>query len=294
MSSTSAPAGSANDSPTSNSEVSEADFLALQRLMLEQSAILLDRGRSYLVDARLRPVARRYQLPSINELIRALRPGVHPQLMADTVDALTTNETSFLLTPELTAPLVELLSAVAAGRAPGQPLTLWSAACSSGQEPYSLAVLLRQHHAALVDGGQVRILASDLSPTMVMRCAAGRFSRIEVRRGLPADLLDRHFQRDGRDHVAVDELRALLSPMVINLVQPWPGIPRCDVVVLRNVLRYFPEPVRYQVIERIRRTALAPGGRLLLGDDDPILGPSDGFEPVGPSPLACYRLAEAA
>ncbi|MEZ5408089.1 MAG: CheR family methyltransferase [Acidimicrobiales bacterium] len=278
-------------------EVSEADFLTLQRLMLEQSAILLDRGRSYLVDARLRPVVRRYQLPGIAELIRALRPGDHPQLMADTVDALTTNETSFLLFPELMEPLAEGLLAPlakAAARDPRRPLTVWSAACSSGQEPYSLAILLREHHRALVDSGRVRILASDLSPTMVMRCAAGRFSRIEVRRGLPAVLLDRHFERDGRDHVAVDELRALLAPLVINLVQPWPGIPRCDLVVLRNVLRYFPEPVRYQVIERIRRTALAPGGRLLLGDDDPILGPSDGFQPVGPAPLACYRAAEAA
>lgn len=275
--------------------MSEADFLTLQRLMLEQSAILLDRGRSYLVDARLRPVARRYQLPSIAELIRALRPGDHPQLMADTVDALTTNETSFLLTPEVTEALVErVLPAMVAGRDPRLPLTVWSAACSSGQEPYSLAILLREHHPALVEAGQVRILASDLSPTMVMRCAAGRFSRIEVRRGLPAELLERHFRRDGRDHVAVDEVRALLSPLVINLVQPWPGIPRCDLVILRNVLRYFPEPVRYQVIERVRRTALAPGGRLLLGDDDPILGPSDGFEPVGAAPLACYRLAEAA
>ncbi|MDH4364571.1 MAG: protein-glutamate O-methyltransferase CheR, partial [Acidimicrobiia bacterium] len=187
-----------------------------------------------------------------------------------------------------------LLPAVVAGRDPARPVTVWSAACSSGQEPYSFAILLREHHPALVDSGQVRILASDLSPTMVMRCAAGRFSRIEVRRGLPAELLDRYFERDGRDHVAVDELRALLSPLVINLVQPWPGIPRCDLVILRNVLGYFPEPVRYQVIERIRRTALASGGRLLLGDDDPILGPSDGFEPVGPAPLACYRAAEAA
>lgn len=290
MSSPSAPAD-----PTPADEVSEADFLALQRLMLEQSAILLDRGRSYLVDARLRPVARRYQLPGITELIRALRPGDHPQLMADTVDALTTNETSFLLTPATMEALVEqALPAMVAGRRPGQPLTVWSAACSSGQEPYSFAILFREHHQGLVEAGEVRILASDLSPTMVMRCAAGRFSRIEVRRGLPTDLLDRHFLRDGRDHVAVDELRAMLSPLVINLVQPWPGIPRCDLVILRNVLRFFPEPVRYQVIERVRRTALAPGGRLLLGPDDPILGPSEGFEPVGPSPLACYRLAEAA
>lgn len=290
MSSTSAPADF-----TPADAVSEADFLTLQRLMLEQSAILLDRGRSYLVDARLRPVASRYQLPGIADLIRALRPGDHPQLMADTVDALTTNETSFLLTPELMEPLADrVLPAVVAARDPRRPLVVWSAACSSGQEPYSFAVLWRELHPALVEAGQVRILASDLSPTMVMRCAAGRFSRIEVRRGLPSELLDRHFHRDGRDHVAADELRALLSPLVINLVQPWPGIPRCDLVILRNVLRYFPEPVRFQVIERIRRTALAPGGRLLLGDDDPILGPSDGFEPVGPSPLACYRLAEAA
>lgn len=286
---------SSPSAPVSGEEVSEADFLTLQRLMLEQSAIMLDRGRSYLVDARLRPVVRRYQLPGIADLIRALRPGDHPQLMADTVDALTTNETSFLLTPEVIEALVErVLPPIVAGRDPRQPLTVWSAACSSGQEPYSLAILLREHQPALVEAGQVRILASDLSPTMVMRCAAGRFSRIEVRRGIPAELLDRHFQRDGRDHVAVDELRALLSPLVINLVQPWPGIPRCDLVILRNVLRYFPEPVRYQVIERVRRTALAPGGRLLLGDDDPILGPFDGFEPVGADPLACYRLAEAA
>ena len=219
MSQPSAPADSAT-------ELSGEDFLALQRLMLEQSAIQLDQHRPYLVDARLRPVARRYQLPGIGELIRALRPGNHPQLMADTVDALTTNETAFLLTPDLVESLVErVLPEVVAGRDPAQPVTVWSAACSSGQEPYSLAILFQERYPALVLAGQVRILASDLSPTMVMRCAAGRFSRIEVRRGLPAELLDRHFERDGRDHVARPELRALLSPLVINLVQPWPGVP---------------------------------------------------------------------
>jgi chemotaxis protein methyltransferase CheR len=272
--------------------LSNEDFVSLQRLLLDHSAIQLDQQRSYLVDARLRPVARRYHLSGVSELIRALRPD-SPQMVTDIVDALTSNDTAFMLHSELVDSLVEqVLPELLAARDPSQPLTIWSAACSSGQEPYSLAILLHERYPKLVAAGQVRIVASDLSPTMVMRCAAGRYSRIEVNRGLPPEILARQFERDSRDWLVRPELRSTVEVRVINLIHAWPGIPRCDLVLARNVLPFFPEPVRNQVVDRIRRTALKPYGYLVVGPDEPALGPQSGFEPLGLSRHACYRMTE--
>ena len=270
--------------------VPDQELVALQRLLLAESAIQLDHGRSYLVDARLSPVARRYHLPGVAELIQALQPG-SPQMVADIIDALTSNDTAFLLTSELVEVLSgHILPDLAARRRPARTLAIWSAACSSGQEPYSLAIVLQEQFPELVSAGQISILASDLSPTMVMRCNAGRYSRIEIARGLPSDVLVRQFEPDAGDWVVRPELRSLLRATVINLIQAWPGVPRCDLVLARNVLGYFPGSVQVQILERIRRTALAPLGYLILGAGEPVLEPTSGVELVGPAHLSCYRL----
>lgn len=271
--------------------VPNEEFVSLQRLLLAESAIQLDHRRSYLVDARLEPVARRYHLPGVAELIRALQPG-SPQMVTDIIDALTSNDTAFILTSELVQLLVEhVVPELLAHRDPSKPLMIWSAACSSGQEPYSLAIVLRERFSGLVSSGQIRILASDLSPTMVMRCNAGRYSRIEIARGLPSEVLARQFEPEAKDWVIRSELRSLIHATVINLIQAWPGVPRCDLVLARNVLGYFPPTVQSQILERIRRTALAPHGYLILGAGEPVLHPASGFELVGPPEQSCYRLA---
>jgi chemotaxis protein methyltransferase CheR len=269
------------------------DLLSLKRIMLDHTAIQLDLRQSYLLDARLRPVAQRYHLPGLSELIRALLPA-NPQLVTDTLDALTTNDTAFFLTSELVETLVEhVVPDLMARRRGSEPLTIWSAACSSGQEAYSLAILLLERYPRLAADGQIRILASDVSPTMVRRCAAGRFSSIEVRRGLPSEILARQFELDGRDWVARAELRAMVSARVMNLIQPWPGVPRCDLVLARNVLGYFPDQVRHLILDRIRRTALQPHGYLQLSPDELTLGASSGFLPAEPVGNGTYRIAEA-
>lgn len=265
------------------------EFAVLQRLMLSHTALELDQDRAYLVDARLQPVADRYRLPGVTELIRALGPANH-QLVIDTIDALAPRETSFMLTSDVVDSLAEeIIPDLLARRTDGRPLRIWSAACSSGQEPYSLAMILTERYPRLVAAGELEILASDLSPTMVMRCHLARYSAFEINRGLTFGALERHFERDGSDWVVRAPIRALVRTRTVNLIQAWPGVPRCDLVLARNVLHLFPLPIRQQILDRFRRSALVAHGYLILADDEPTLPLRSGFEPLGRGHRSCYR-----
>lgn len=165
----------------------------------------------------------------------------------------------------------------------------WAAACSSGQEPYSIAITAKE---SLQAGWRMRITATDLSPTMVARTKAGRFTQLEVGRGLSAPRLVTHFTRVGTDWEAAADLRAMITTRTLNLAAPFPTLgPGMDVVFLRNVLIYFDIPTKVAVLTRVRQV-LRPGGFLFLGAAETTLGLDTAFEriPVGRS--AVYRLKE--
>ena len=233
---------------------------ALRRLLQDRAGIALEAGKEYLAEARLRPVAARAGLGSVAALIDLVVASSSPGLRDAVVEAMTINETSFFRDAQPFAALREtILPAVfqREGR-----IRIWCAAAATGQEPHSLAMLIRQHFPAQVH--RVDILGTDLATGPLDRAAAGRYTQLEVNRGLPAPLLLEYFHRSGRDCQLNDEVRAIVRFRRLNLIGPWPAGAPFDLVLLRNVLIYFDEPTRERVLDRMSRV-LRPDGWLMLG-----------------------------
>ncbi len=254
------------------------DLAFVADLVRRQSANVLDATKGYLVEARLTPVARERGFASVSTLIAELRASRHGPLHELVVDRMTTNETSFFRDVRpFTVLERHVLPELIERRAAQRSLTIWSAACSSGQEPYTIAMLLRDRFPQVVRDWNVRIVASDLSSAMLARAAAGRFSQLEVNRGLPAPMLVRYFSRVGTEWQISDEIRQMIEFRAINLVQPWPFLPMLDVVFLRNVLIYVDVPTKQVVLDRVRQV-LRPDGSLFLGAAETTLNLDDRFE----------------
>lgn len=266
------------------------DFEFFRGYLRERSAIALEPGKEYLVETRLLPVARKEGLGSVEALLRRLRAEPRGALQAIVVEALTTNETSFFRDwKPFEALRTKLVPEAMARRSGERRLDLWSAACSTGQEPSSVALLLHEHFPAL-STWNVRIHCTDLSHDMVARTRAARFSRLEVNRGLPAALLVKHFRQDGDEWVLGEKHRQTLHVSQMNLAGAWPYLPQMDVVLLRNVLIYFDLPTRKAILEKVRRQ-LASGGALFLGSAETTIGVHDGFKREESAGASYFRVA---
>lgn len=265
----------------------DADFV--RDLVRERSAIVLDGSKDYLIESRLAPVARKNGLGSLEELVFRLRRERSGPLHDLVVDAMTTNETTFFRDVGLWQALEEkILPELFSRRAAQQSATFWSAACSSGQEPYSLAMLLVDRFPQIVRTWNIRILATDLSSEMLGRAAAGRYTQLEVNRGMPARSLVTHFRRTGAMWQVSDRLREMVEFRAINLVRPWPFVPEVDVLFMRNVLIYFDLGTKREILGRCRKT-LRTGGHLILGTSETTLNIDEGFQRTVHGPATTYR-----
>jgi chemotaxis protein methyltransferase CheR len=259
----------------------------VRELVHRESAIVLAPGKEYLVEARLLPVARELGLPGVPELVAAARTHPSAETTRRIVEALTTNETSFFRDGDpFTALCSTVLPQITAARAPGERLRIWSAACASGQEPYTLAMLLED--ALPGAASRVSITATDLSREMVERTRAGRFSQLEVNRGLPAPMLVRHFTRSGSEWQVSASLRRMVTASECNLAGPFPQLGPFDVVYLRNVLIYFDLPTKQAILRRVR-TQMRPDGWLFLGAAETTLGVDDSWQRVAVGRGSAYR-----
>jgi chemotaxis protein methyltransferase CheR len=264
------------------------EFDYLRKLVREQSAIVLDSGKEYLVEARLAGLVREQGMSTVTDLVAKLRGLRDGPLHTQVVEAITTNETLFFRDPPLWETLRgEVLPELVERRRGERRLRLWSAACSSGQEPYSLAMLLAEHFGELA-GWEVHILATDLSTAMLARAREGSYSQLEVNRGLPAALLVKHFVKEGMHWRVVPGLRRMVEFRPLNLGAAWPPLPRMDLVLLRNVLIYFDAGTKRMVAERMRRQ-LQPDSYLVLGAAENLLGLDDAVERVTFGRTICYR-----
>ena len=265
------------------------DLAFVSDLVRRQSANVLDATKGYLVEARLAPVARDHGFGSVTQLIASLRSTHHGPLHDLVVDSMTTNETSFFrdLRP-FTVLERHVLPELVERRAAQRTLTIWSAACSSGQEPYSIAMLLRERFPHIAQTWNVRIIASDLSGAMLARAASGRFSQLEINRGLPAALLVKYFVRDGAEWQIRDDVRQMIEFRAVNLVKPWPYLPMADVVFVRNVLIYFDVPTKQHVLDQTLNI-LRPDGYLFLGAAETTLNLDDRFERCNQEQTSYYR-----
>jgi chemotaxis protein methyltransferase CheR len=260
-------------------EVGALDFQFLAALVRERAAIELDDSKDYLIASRLKPVAKEEGLASLTELVDRLRRAPRSRLEAKVIDAMTTNETSFFRDVHPFNALTDVIvPEVIAARGATSGLTIWCGAASSGQEPYSIAMTLTEKHPELVAANRVRIVATDISPTMVDRVKSGRYTQLEVNRGLPAKRLVKFFGQDGQDWVAARSLRSMIDTRLLNLIEPWMGLPRSDVVFLRNVLIYFSPDVKRQILGRIRTEVLKPGGFLFLGSSETTMNIDSNYQ----------------
>jgi len=244
--------------------LSALDAEYLRTVVMRNSGNRVDSARDYLFESRLQSVLRDRGFDSLEQLVAALRMDAGAHLQRSVAEAMTINETSFFRdTATFDLLRQELLPALIAARRDRRVLRFWSAASSSGQEAYSLAMLLREYFPALASW-KVEIVGTDISAAMVDRSRAGRYQRIEINRGLPARLLLKYMMRTGDEWEAAPEIRGLCSFFQRNLCDPAPRTQGFDVILLRNVLIYFPDETRRKILLDIHR-AIAPDGVLLLG-----------------------------
>ena len=258
-------------------QASSADYAYLRQLVFGLSQNVLDPSRDYLFDTRLSKVLRNQGMTRLDELVRHLRSHPDPGLERAVAEAMTINETSFFRdTRPFELLRTDLLPKLIEGRKHTRSLRFWSAACSTGQEAYSLSMLLTEHFP-LLSGWNMRIEGTAISSEVVERAQAGSYHRIEINRGLPARFVVRYFDHIGEDWVVKQELKKMTNFRQANLCGPQLPFNRAsdrfDVIFLRNVMLYFSQETRKVLMANIHKV-LAPDGYLFLGSSEQPADPS--------------------
>ena len=270
--------------------LSAADFAFVSALVRREAAIVLAPGKEYLVEARLIPVARQVGAAGVGEFLANLQRRPNPADQRRIIDALTTNETSWFRDREPFSALIDVvLPELVRTRGTNRNLRLWSAASSSGQEAYSLAITLQENLPA---GWAYEIMGSDISTEMIKRAEAAEYSQVEVNRGLPAAQLVQYFERAGAHWRITPALRRNVSFKLMNLTAPLPSMPPFDVIFLRNVLIYFDVATKKSVLRNVARL-LRPDGWLFLGAAETTIGIDDNYERVAAGRTSAYKVRSA-
>ena len=261
-------------------------FTFVADLVRKRSAIQLEPGKEYLVESRLLPLAREAGIVGVDEYVRSLRALPRPLEYERVVDALTTNETSWFrdATP-FQALSRHVVPELQAERPALRNLRIWSAACSTGQEPFSIVMALLESAPELA----VNITATDLSEEVLKRAGAGKFSQLEINRGLPAAMLVKHFTRVGIEWELSQQVRRAVTFSRHNLLHAPPAGGPYDIVFLRNVLIYFDLATKQEVLRRVQ-AVVRPGGFLLLGGAETTIGVDNAWERVPVGRSSVYRL----
>jgi chemotaxis protein methyltransferase CheR len=258
--------------------VSPLDYEFLCKLLKDQSGLALAGDKQYLVESRLLPLARKAGLAGLAELVAKLRDG-GDRLAVEVVHAMTTNE-SFFFRDKIPFDHFRdtIMPALLETRAADRRIRIWCAAASTGQEPYSLAICLKEMKDRLA-GWRIEILGTDLSTTVLDKAKAGVYTQFEVQRGLPIQLLMKHFAQVGEMWQIAADIRAMVQYRSLNLLSDFSRLGPFDLVFCRNVLIYFDQDTKVGVLDRIARVT-APHGYLVLGAAETVVGLSDAFKPV--------------
>ena len=255
------------------------DYDFLRKCLKERSGLVLSADKQYLVESRLLPVARKAGLMTLGELVGLLRGAHDPVLMTTVVEAMTTNESFFFRDK---APFehfrATIMPALIEARRTARSIRIWCAASSTGQEPYSLAMCLKEIEREIL-GWRIELLATDLSGEVLEKARAGIYSQFEVQRGLPIAFLVKHFTRSGEFWQIAPELRAMVRYRQLNLLTDFSHLGVFDLVFCRNVLIYFDAETKTDVLNRLARVT-APDGFLVLGAAETVVGLTDRFKMV--------------
>jgi chemotaxis protein methyltransferase CheR len=258
--------------------VTPLDYDFLRRLLKERSGLVLTGDKEYLVESRLLPVARKMGLSNLSELVGKLRMPGSERVIIDVVEAMTTNESFFYRDKIPFDHFREgILPSLVKARASQRRIRIWCAAASTGQEPYSLAMILRDMATQLA-GWRVDILGTDLSNEVLEKAKAGVYSQFEVQRGLPIQMLVKYFVQTGETWQISSDIRAMVQYRSLNLLHDFSALGPFDVIFCRNVLIYFDQQTKVNVLERCAKL-LEPDGFLVLGAAETVVGLTDTFKP---------------
>jgi chemotaxis protein methyltransferase CheR len=258
---------------------SEQSFDYLRKLIYESSAIVLEADKRYLLEARLRPVLLREHMTSFDELVTRLSRFDGGPLRQRVVEAMTTHETSFFRDVHpFDVFRRNIIPALLLERARWKRLNIWCGAASTGQEPYSIALIIKECGLPLA-GWTTQLLATDLSMDILAKARAAVFSQLDVNRGLPAPMLIKYFEKIGLEWRLKEDIRRMVDFRHLNLIEAWPVLPELDVAFLRNVLIYFDVPTKKAIFAKLSKS-IRPGGYLFLGGVETTLNLSDDFKQV--------------
>ncbi|MGH1398482.1 MAG: CheR family methyltransferase [Alphaproteobacteria bacterium] len=257
-----------------------ADFEFYSKLLKEKSGLVLTPDKTYLLESRLSPVAKQWEFGSLDEMtVKMQGISVDPKMMNDVIEAMTTNETSFFRDTRPFDVFRDHLLKYMRENRPNKRLRIWCAAASSGQEPYTIAMILKELEAQN-PGWTYQITATDISHDILDLAREGLYSQFEVQRGLPIQLLMKYFtQQDGQKWQISDDLKRMIKYDHFNLLTPMTALGKFDIVFCRNVLIYFDEATKADVLQRMA-AQMEPDGLLMLGGAETVLGITDAFKPV--------------
>jgi chemotaxis protein methyltransferase CheR len=266
--------------------VTPPDYEYLRRLLKEQSGLDLSADKQYLIESRLLPLCRKAGLAGISELVQKMKGGSTP-ITDQVVEAMTTNETFFFRDKVPFDHYREsIMPEILRARASRKSMRIWCAAGSTGQEPYSLAMCMKEMSAALA-GWRVEIVATDLSQEVLEKSKAGIYSQFEVQRGLPIQMLVKYFKQTGELWQINPDIRAMVQHRQLNLLRDFSQLGVFDVIFCRNVLIYFDQETKINIFNRLAN-ATEPDGFLVLGAAETVVGLTDVFKPY-PERRGLYR-----
>ncbi|MFT5523730.1 MAG: chemotaxis protein methyltransferase CheR [Pirellulaceae bacterium] len=267
-------------------KLADADINYLCNLVAEHSGNVITPRQSYLIEQRLTPLAESLGLADLPSLVSKLRHSPNQLLTASVAEAVTVNETSFYRDAHPFEILQQkILPELLREKGPTQPIRIWCAASSSGQEPYSIAMLIRERFP---EARNVRIVATDICEKMLNKMRSGEYSRLEVNRGLPTRRLLNFFDRDGAIWRAKPDLRSMIECRRLNLTHPWPNLGQFDIVFIRNVLIYFSQTTKADILRRASHL-LTPQGYLFVGSSEMIVGLDVPLRREEIDATVCYR-----
>lgn len=260
--------------------ITEVDFKFLCDFLVGHSGLYLTKDKNYLAQTRLPAVCKTHGFPSITQLITSLKTSNNPILKVDVAEAMATPETFFFRDTKpfdqfkniVLPPLLENLKTQ-------KKLRIWSCACSSGQEPYSIAMILTEM-GLYAQGWNIEIMATDFSSSILNKARQGDYTQFEVQRGLPIQYLIKYFEKNGTTYTIKKDLKARIHFKPFNLLSPFTGIGKFDVIFCRNVLFYFDVVAKRKILDHGLATAMNPEGSLFLGSAETVMGVSDKLVPM--------------
>lgn len=284
-----------NNAPVNNQQISPQEYDEFRRFLEDASGIVLGENKHYLVTSRLGRLMREFEIAGFGDLMRRLRTEPRSKLRERIVDAMTTNETLWFRDRYPFEILQHVILPEFSKKRPPQ-LKIWSAACSSGQEPYSISITLQEYAMSRPGAlpGNLQIVATDISSTMLRDAEKGSYDRMSLARGISDERRQRFFVADGPDRWQVrPEVKRPISFRELNLMQSYAGLGKFDIVFCRNVLIYFSSELKGDILRRIAQS-LNPGGYLFLGGSESPSSYSDAFEMVRTPHGVVYRVKDAA